>query len=241
MMNLALTIFCLLAVKVTLGFVPVTPGHSMATQLNIKVDGRDVENEVTPTNNFILVRKAVGQDQTEGGIFLTAKAKEKSTEGVVVSTGPGKTHHETGAVFDMPVEAGDNILFGEFDGEDMTIDGVKHTLIQDDDVTIKFKGDSLTLDSVETLRDGVLVKIKKQDESSDTGILIARSSKTEKKASVGEVVKVGPGRVATNGKLMEMEVEVGDFVKFRDFATRAVVIEDETFSVVRMQDLLLKF
>lgn len=240
-MKLAVALSCLLAMNFTLGFVPVNPGHSQTTQLNIQVDGRNVENEVVPTNNFILVRKAEAEGQTEGGIFLTGRSKEKSTEGVVVSTGPGKTHQETGAIFDMPVASGETVLFGEFDGEDMTIEGVKHTLIQDDDIYIKYSGDSLTLDSAETLRDGVLVKIKKQEESSDTGILIARSSKADTKASVGEVVKVGPGRLATNGKLMEMEVEVGDMVKFRDFATVPVEIEDENFSVVRMQDILLKF
>lgn len=241
-MKLAFTLCCLLVVDSAMGFVPTKQGHSMATALNIKVDGRTVEKDVTPANNFILVRKADAKEQTEGGIILTGKAKEKNTEGVVVKTGPGKTHQSTGALFDMPVQAGDRVIFGEFDGEDMTIDGVKHTLIQDDDILLKYNGDTLTMDSAETLRDGILVKIKKQDESSDTGILIAKASKaSKKKASVGEVVKVGPGRLATNGKLMEMEVQVGDFVKFRDFSTVPVVIEEEDFSVVRMNDVLLKF
>lgn len=240
-MKLVVASFFLLAVNFTLGFVPSNQGHSIVTKLNIKVDGKTVENEVTPTNNFVLVKKAEVADQTEGGIILTGKSKEKNTEGVVVSTGPGKIHLDTGAQFDMPVNAGDNVLFGEFDGEDMTIEGTKHTLVQDDDIIMKYSGDTLTMESAETLRDGILVKIKKQDEESDTGILIAKSSKAEKKASVGEVVKVGPGRLATNGKLMEMEVQVGEFVKFRDFASVPVVIEDDNFSVVRMQDILLKF
>jgi chaperonin GroES len=206
-----------------------------------KVDGRTVEGEVKPTNNFILVKIADAIEQTQGGILLTGKAKIKKTEGKVVSVGPGKTHPETGAVFDMPVKSGENVVYGKYDGTEIDIDGAKHTLIRDDDVLVKFTGDDLTVDSVQVVRDAVLVHVETKERETEGGILIAKSSSSETKPSTGKVVKVGPGRVATNGDLMEMEVSPGDYIKFRDYAGNEVEIGGEEYTVVRMMDILAKF
>lgn len=207
-----------------------------------KVDGRTIENGmVSPTNNFILVKVAGAVDQTAGGILLTGKAKQVKTEGLVVAVGPGKTHPETGAVFDMPVEVGENVVYGKYDGTSIDIDGVKHTLIRDDDVLVKFTGPELKLDTASVVRDAVLVYVETKETATEGGILIAKSSKSDRKPSTGRVVKVGPGRFATNGETMEMEVAEGDFVKFRDFAGNEVEIEGEEYSVVRMADILAKY
>jgi chaperonin GroES len=240
-MRLLFSLTCLLALEGVLGFTSVSTKKSISSQLNLKVDGKTVEKEVKPTNNFILVKKPGAVDMTEGGIILTGKSREKKTEGVVVLVGPGKIHPETGAVIEMPVSAGELVVYGKFDGTEIVIDGVKHNMIQDTDIIVKFKGDKLTIDSAEVIRDGVLVYIEPEDSSSGSGILIAQSKKSERKPSIGKVVKVGPGRLATNGKRMEMEVEVGDFIKFREFASRQVEIEEEEYSVVRMADILAKY
>ena len=47
----------------------------------------------------------------------------------------------TSAVFDMPVSPGDGVLYGQFDGTEIDLDGVKHTLIRDDDILVKYYGD----------------------------------------------------------------------------------------------------
>lgn len=241
-MKVAFYLTYVIALEGALGFTSSPTKISIGlTQLNLKVDGKTVENEVKPTNNFILVKKADAIQTTEGGIILTGKAKETRTEGVVVSVGPGKIHPETGAIYSMPVEAGDGVVYGRYDGSEITIDGVKHTMIQDRNILVKFKGDKLTIESAEVIQDSVLVYVEQEDLASDSGILIAQTSKSDRKPSVGKVVKVGPGRLATNGELMEMEVEEGDFVKFRELATAQIEIDDESYSVVRMPDILAKF
>lgn len=231
----------MLALDGTIAFTNIKTGTRRPTFCGVKVDGRTVDGEVKPANNFILVKKAGAIEQTQGGILLTGKAKVVKTQGTVVSVGPGKTHPETGAVFDMPVAAGEGVVYGKYDGTEIDIDGAKHTLIRDDDVLVKFTGDELTLDSAEVVRDAVLVYVETKESSTEGGILIAKSSKSESKPSTGKVVKVGPGRFATNGAKMEMEVKPGDFVKFRDFAGNEVEIEGEEYSVVRMADILAKF
>ena len=201
-----------------------------------------MNKEVNPTNNFILVKLPGAVEATSGGLLLTGKAKTKKTEGVVVSTGPGKTHHETGALYDMPVQPGENVIYGNFDFTELTVDGNKHVLIRDDDVLVKFTGDQLTMENVEVVRDTILLEMKdEEEEKTESTILIASTSKSKRRNTTGQVVKVGPGRMATNGENMEMDVVPGDFVKFRDFSTADVEIEGTDYVVVRMSDILCKF
>ena len=72
-------------------------------------------------------------------------------------------------------------------------------------------------------------------------MVIAATAQKGSKPSTGRVVKVGPGRMASNGTIMKVDIEVDDMVKFRDFAGNEVMIGGEEYSVVRMPDILVKF
>lgn len=225
-------------------FVPTTGRGGMplvGTHLGATLEGRLIEGEIKPTNNFILVKVAAAVEETEGGIILAGKSKVTKTEGKVISVGPGKTHQESGILFPMPVSPGEGVVYGKYDGTEVEYNGDKHTLIRDDDILVTFTGDELTLDTVGVCSDSVLVEVETAEEQATlTGLLIAQSS-NKKKPSTGTVVKVGPGRMASNGVFMEMDVAVGDMVKFRDFAGNEVRIKNEEYSVVRFSDILAKF
>ena len=51
----------------------LAPGASRANdvRLSAKLEGREIEGTLTPTNNFVLVKKAAVLDETAGGILLT--------------------------------------------------------------------------------------------------------------------------------------------------------------------------
>jgi chaperonin GroES len=159
-----------------------------------------------------------------------------------VAVGEGRINTETGFVSPMPVGVGDGVCFGKFTGEEVTYNGANHHLIRDDDILVKFPaGTERTLENAEVIWDSVLVKVEKKKVEESGGILIAKTVKKAFKSSVGEVLKVGPGRYAFNGVLMENDVSPGDMVKFRDFAAQEVEIDGMEYSVVKMIDLLAKF
>ena len=83
--------------------------------------------------------------QTLGGIVLPDQAKEKPSEGTVVSAGPGKLDPTTNVLIPMPVEAGSRVLYGKFDGAKVNYNGVEHTLIRDEDILLTYTGEELTL------------------------------------------------------------------------------------------------
>lgn len=241
-MKFLVAVLNFMALEAVLGFTSFAPAaFRLSTQCFAStLDGRKIAGDVKPLNNFLLVKVAEAVEKTEGGILLTGKAKIQKTEGTVVSVGPGRTHQDSGAVFDMPVSVGEGIVYGKYDGTEININGARHTLIRDDDILVKFKGE-LTVDTVDVVRDNVLVAVDRSEEETDGGILIAKSSKSDSKPSTGEVIKVGPGKIASDGKLMPMDVAVGDKVKYRDFAGNEVEIGEQEFSVVKMSDILAKF
>ena len=46
-------------------------GTARANRLDAKLEGRDIDGVLTPTNNFVLVKVADILDETDGGILLT--------------------------------------------------------------------------------------------------------------------------------------------------------------------------
>lgn len=207
------------------------------------LEGREIDNALTPTNNMVLVKKVDVVDQTGGGIFLTGKSKIAKSEGTVVSAGPGRTNSESGFLRKSSLSPSETVVFGKFDGEEITYDGAAHTLIRDDDVLVKFaKGKGMVLEDAEVLWDNVLVKVVKKDQMEGSGgILVAATSKKMTVSSIGEVMRVGPGKYAFNGKVMEMDIAPGDMVKFRDFAAQEVEIGGIEYAVLKMTDLIAKF
>jgi chaperonin GroES len=141
----------------------------------------------------------------------------------------------------MPVVAGEGVVYGKYDGTEIDYENAKHALIQDTDILVKFTGDKLTLEAADVVSDNVLVKVDAKEEETASGLVIAATAKKGGRPSTGEVVKVGPGRMAANGEIMTVDIGVGDFVKFRDFAGNEVKIGNDEYAVVRMTDILAKF
>lgn len=76
----------------------------------------------------------------------------------------------------------------------------------------------INLDTARMLSDRVLLQVKavpKGSSSSAAGVLIAESATRSTRPTIGQVVKVGPGRMVPSGLMMPMYCEVGDCVKYK--------------------------
>jgi chaperonin GroES len=221
------------------------------------LDGRRIKGPIAPLNNFLLIRIAKAMEATSGGILLSGKAKQVKTEGTVVAVGPGRTHPESGMTIPMPVSVGMNVVYGKYDGTEIDYNNQKHTLIRDDDILITYTSSTLMdLETVNVVRDNILVYVEEKEIATEGGILIAKSSKSESsKPSIGSVVKIGPGKMAANGDLISISIsnnnnneeeeaaslQIGDYIKFRDYAGNEVTINGIEYTVVKMADVLAKF
>jgi chaperonin GroES len=89
--------------------------------------------KIRPLQDRILVKRVDEESKTSGGIIIPDTAKEKPQEGKVVAVGPGKTL-ESGQVSEPNVKKGDRVLFSKYAGTEITVEGVEHIIIREDDV-----------------------------------------------------------------------------------------------------------
>lgn len=89
--------------------------------------------KIRPMNNRILVKREEEETITKGGIIIPDTAKEKPQKGTVIAVGPG-LKDEKGLRVPLEVKEGDSVLFSKYAGSEITIDGVNHLFMKEDDI-----------------------------------------------------------------------------------------------------------
>jgi len=87
----------------------------------------------TPLHDRVLVRRVEQNEKTAGGIIIPDTAKEKPSEGLIVSAGSG-ARREDGTIMPLDVKAGDQVLFGKWSGTEVTIDGEDLLIMKESDL-----------------------------------------------------------------------------------------------------------
>jgi len=82
----------------------------------------------------------------------------------------------------------------------------------------------------------VIAKRLEQEATLKGGIILPDSAK--KKQETAEVLAVGPGAVAKDGKLIPMPVKVGDKILIDKYSGQEVSLDDEDFVIVKADDII---
>ena len=91
---------------------------------------------------------------------------------------------------------------------------------------------------LQPLGDRIIVRPIQKEEVTKGGIVLPDTAK--EKPQEGEVVAVGPGKMADDGKRLEMEVKVGDRIIYAKYAGMEIKINDEELLILRDSDVLAK-
>ncbi|MEY3113174.1 MAG: hypothetical protein RLZZ439_22 [Pseudomonadota bacterium] len=86
------------------------------------------------------------------------------------------------------------------------------------------------------LHDRVLVHPLDGEEKTAGGIIIPDTAK--EKPSEGKVIAVGPGAKTEDGKILPMEVKVGDLVLFGKWSGTEVKIDGVEYSIMKESDIM---
>ncbi len=90
--------------------------------------------------------------------------------------------------------------------------------------------------NVRPLRDRVVVKRLEEQEQKVGGIIIPDTAK--EKPQQGKVVAVGHGRVSDDGKVIPVDVKVGDTVLFGKYSGTEIKIEGKEYLMMREEEIL---
>lgn len=89
--------------------------------------------KIKPLGDRIVVERLDEETKTAGGIIIPDNAKEKPKQGKVLAVGPG-AKDENGKRTPVDVKVGDVILFTQWAGNEVKIDGVEYLVMKESDV-----------------------------------------------------------------------------------------------------------
>lgn len=94
----------------------------------------DDVKDMKPLGDRVLIKVAVAEDKTPGGLLLTETAKEKPSIGTVVAVGPGPLD-EQGKRIALPVSAGSSVLYSKYAGAEFKgADGTNYIVLRVSDL-----------------------------------------------------------------------------------------------------------
>jgi len=89
---------------------------------------------------------------------------------------------------------------------------------------------------IRPLHDRVIVKRIEEERKSAGGIVIPDTA--AEKPDQGEIVAVGKGKKDDNGKLIPVDVKVGDRVLFGKYSGQTVKVKGDELLVMREEDIM---
>jgi chaperonin GroES len=92
--------------------------------------------KIHPLYDRVLLKRIEEQEVRKSGIIIPDTAKEKPQEALVVAVGKGKVN-EDGKVVALEVKAGDKVLIGKYSGTEVTVDGVEHLILREEEILAK--------------------------------------------------------------------------------------------------------
>lgn len=88
---------------------------------------------VKPLSDRILVERIEQESKTAGGIIIPDNAKEKPKQAKVLAVGPG-AKDENGKRIPVDVSVGDIVLFTQWAGSEIKVDGKELLVLKESDV-----------------------------------------------------------------------------------------------------------
>ena len=86
-----------------------------------------------PLHDRVLLRRVENSAKSAGGIIIPDTAKEKPSEGEVISVGSG-VRDENGKLVPLDVKAGDLVLFSKWSGTEVTVVGEELLVVKESDI-----------------------------------------------------------------------------------------------------------
>lgn len=89
--------------------------------------------QLKPLYDRVVIRRLEAETTTKGGIVIPDKSADKSTQGEVLAVGSG-TVTDNGELRPLTVKVGDRVLFGQYAGSEVKLDGETYLIVRESDI-----------------------------------------------------------------------------------------------------------
>lgn len=88
---------------------------------------------IRPLYDNVVIKRKEEEAVSAGGIVLPGSAKERPNQGEVVAVGTGKVL-DSGEVRALQLKVGDKVVFGQYSGNVIKVDGEELIIMREQDV-----------------------------------------------------------------------------------------------------------
>jgi chaperonin GroES len=97
-------------------------------ETNLKINTKNMSVKFKPLADRVLIESAPAEVKTASGIFIPDTAKEKPLQGTVIAAGEGKKDEP------MTIKVGDSVLYGQYSGTEIKLDGKTYLIMRESDI-----------------------------------------------------------------------------------------------------------
>ena len=90
--------------------------------------------------------------------------------------------------------------------------------------------------NIRPLHDRIIVERLEEETTTAAGIIIPDTAK--EKPQQGKIIAVGKGKVTEDGKVLPLDVKVGDTVLFGKYAGSEIKLDGKEYMMMREDDIL---
>ena len=88
--------------------------------------------KIKPLGDRVVIKNVEAEETTKGGLLLTTASKEKPQMAEVLAVGPGG--NVDGKEIVMNVEVGQKVIYSQYAGTEVKIDGEEYILVRQSDI-----------------------------------------------------------------------------------------------------------
>ena len=86
--------------------------------------------KIKPLNGYVVIKPTEAEEMTKSGLIIPDTAnKEKPKQGEVVAISATNIN-DHGVNLPIELKVGDKVLYGQYSGEDVKVDGVEYKIVE---------------------------------------------------------------------------------------------------------------
>ena len=99
--------------------------------------------KLKPLHDWVVIKRSEAEERSPGGIIIPDTAKDKPSEGIVVSIGPGsyKKIKEKEKFVPTTLHPGQRVFYPKYMAKEVEVGGEEFTLVREDDILGTFEGE----------------------------------------------------------------------------------------------------
>ena len=88
---------------------------------------------IRPLYNRVLIERKEAPQRSKGGLYIPSSSSKKPNQGTILAVGEGHLKSD-GTLSPLQVQKGDLVVFGEYSGNKITVDGTEYYILSEDDI-----------------------------------------------------------------------------------------------------------